>query len=102
MTDSPEDPNQEVDSLLSSIEMEHTVSSLNDNDFIVKLPARPGEKVPQFMPLQVSDFTILPGGDLMFYKAYPCPHGETHPHQSICNVFARGEWISFERIESSV
>ncbi len=83
---------EDIDNVLSGIEMDHTVDQLNGNTIALRTP-------DGVLEITMSDFSVLPGGELMIYRAYVCPTGEKHPHQQIASVYARGEWISFERVE---
>lgn len=90
-----ENSNPEVDALLSGIEVDAAVARMNVNDLIVQFPD-PATGVPQFMPIQIHDFTILPDGSLMLYRAYA---RDGKVAVSVCNVFASGQWTSFERVQ---
>ena len=91
MTD---EPNPGVDELLQQIELDSSVARLNENHLIVRLPPVGDRKVPDFLPVQISDFTILPNGELMLYRA-SARDGKVVQH--VVYVFSRDAWISFER-----
>ena len=94
------DDNVDINELLMSIEadgarekLREQARSYNCYKFRVSLPVV--DRGPEVVQVLASDFSILPGGELMFFRTEP--HEETIV-QKICNVFASGEWIGFDRI----
>lgn len=83
---------ESIDAVLSGIETEHTISEMNDTVYSVTTPDGTRSEY------QASDLSVLQGGELLLYRAYPCPHGGSHAHQHICVMYARGHWATFERV----
>ncbi len=90
-----EQEHPEIDSVLSDIELDHTIAQMNDTTITLRF------HVSEPWTIEIADFTILPGGELMLYRAVKCPSGKSHPHLLISHVFASGEWMCFERVNDN-
>jgi hypothetical protein len=98
-TPNPNEDHTNIDELLMQIEVDAAKEQYNGHRFRVKLAPGYGEEgpVPLFKDLQISDFAIMPGGELIFYRTGEQEDG-SGPVTRVVQVYARGEWEGFERL----
>ena len=99
-TPNPKEDHTNIDELLMQIEVDAAKEQYNGHRFRVRLPSLEyGDEgpVPLFKDLQISDFAIMPGGELIFYRTGEQEDG-SGPVTRVVQVYARHEWEGFERL----